>query len=293
MRCRSGAAGRAGAMRRDEQVHLAAEAEAEGCVEEGRDEREPGGDGADAGRRRRGSRPSADHARRPRPTAWANRGGAASSSSAGAPSRGRTSVLNSQEYGVCEHARASTPIAKTTACTASRATVRAEGAASSATASTTVVSDAAKRGPRGSIWRRAPDCWPWFGAVVADMQISWTGDGRVRAKVTSGQPEQSLGTGERRERRQEARQSAERTRQLSTARRRVSIVDDMGLSVRSRSGPPETGISPVGRTIRDVDIVMPAPPVPASRGRRRASVPRPRGRPRAHRRRGSTWSACG
>ena len=43
------------------------------------------------------------------------------------------------------------PMANTTACTASSATVAGEGASSSATASSTVVSDATKRGPRGSI----------------------------------------------------------------------------------------------------------------------------------------------
>ena len=110
----------------DQQVHLAAQAEAEDRVEQGRDEREAGGDraeqvgaGQEAGQRRRTANP--------RPTAWANRGGAASSSSPRRPSRGRTSVRNSQAYGVrCTPSAA--PSANSTAWTASRATVAGDGA---------------------------------------------------------------------------------------------------------------------------------------------------------------------
>ena len=68
----------------EEEVHLAAEAEAEGRVEERRGEREPGGDGAEQVERRRGSRrarPARSRGRRPGRTAAgrrprARRGGA-------------------------------------------------------------------------------------------------------------------------------------------------------------------------------------------------------------------------
>ncbi len=89
------------------------------------------------------------------PTPWAKRGGAASSSSPGAPSRGRTSVLNNQAYGVrCTPQPA--PTANTATCAARSATPTGCGARSRTPARTTEVSAAANCGPRGSIRAAAP-----------------------------------------------------------------------------------------------------------------------------------------
>ncbi len=76
----------------EQEVHLAAEAEAEGRVEERRGEREAGGDRAE--QVGPGGEPEPGRRRaNPSPTACANRGGAASSSSAGVPRRGRSEGL--------------------------------------------------------------------------------------------------------------------------------------------------------------------------------------------------------
>ena len=84
----------AGGRTLEEQVDLAAEAEAEDRVEQGGREGEAGGDECDDRRGRPRSR-AAPTTAKPSPTACANRGGRGSSRSCGAPSRGRTSVRNS------------------------------------------------------------------------------------------------------------------------------------------------------------------------------------------------------
>ena len=92
--------GSAGGRSPEEQVDLAAQAEAEDGVEQG------GGQGETRWRPARArSRPARNPTRpttaKPRPTACANRGGRGSSSSCGGARRGRTNVRNSQAYGVC------------------------------------------------------------------------------------------------------------------------------------------------------------------------------------------------
>jgi hypothetical protein len=82
-------------------------------------------------------------------------------------------VRNSQEYGVCWTPR-NAPTANTAAWTASSATVSGDGAASSAPASTTAVSVATARGPRGSMPAGVPGLLDVLDGVevLADIGVS-------------------------------------------------------------------------------------------------------------------------
>ena len=122
-------------------------------------------------------KPTSPTTAKTRPTPWANRGGAASSSSVGGASRGRIEVRNTQASGVRCTPNAA-PAAKSAACTPSRPVAKALGAASRTTASTTAVTAAVKRGPRGSIETRADAvCCKLMGSP-----LSWRGWGWARAR---------------------------------------------------------------------------------------------------------------
>ena len=139
----------------DEQVQLAAQAEAGGRVEQGRHERQPGGDGAE----RRGAQQIAGGAH----------DGEEQADELGEPRRrlglplaDRTQPRrdqhagNSTPYGAYRRP-ANAPTANTTAWTATSTPLPV----SRATARTTVVTQAPKRGPRTSIRRAGSTVQPW------------------------------------------------------------------------------------------------------------------------------------
>src|SRR5690606_21447687 len=81
-------------------------------------------------------------------TAWAKRGGRASSVCSGAPIRGRTTVRNSHDQGDAA-SETKTPKANTTACTPRRTSRAGEGVTRTS-ARTAAVTAAPKRSARGS-----------------------------------------------------------------------------------------------------------------------------------------------
>src|SRR4051812_37627545 len=103
---------------------------------------------------------------KPRPTAWAKRGGAGSSRCSGAASRGRTTFLNRYAVGVCCTPEPA-PTAKNTVWRASNAIPTGAGAISRTAANNTSVTPAENRGPRGSI----------PGPVLVGAEpVTWLGD---------------------------------------------------------------------------------------------------------------------
>ena len=186
--------------------------------------------------------------REARPTACAKRGGrGVLELGRAAPRRGRTSVRNSQAYGVCwtpstgadREQRPPGPRA---------ARRRRDGREQQHGASTTAVSAAANCGPRGSIRTPAPTrAGGWSVWTCRLLRRGCRAGGRARHGRAVGRransPEfsplsQSTKGGWRERVRQDIRHSAERTRQWSTARRLVSMVEDMTRKRRRGRSPP-------------------------------------------------------
>ena len=151
-----------------QQVDLAAQAEAEDRVEQGGDQREPGGDQADERRRRPGSRPGR---RRRRPGRRPGRSAAAPGPRARPAGPGAAGPgCGTPRRTACACTPRTAPSAKSAAWTASSADADGRGASSSTATSTTEVSAAANCGPRGSMPGarhrsapgRGPTAWTWW-----------------------------------------------------------------------------------------------------------------------------------
>ena len=168
----------------EEQVDLAAQAEAEDRVEQGGDQREAGRDQAER-RSAPARKPTRPTSAKPRPTAWAKRGGAASSSSAGGAEP--RADQRPEQPGVRRVLHAEARPRSRTARPGRRAARPPTGLRrdSSTTASTTEVSAAANCGPRGSI--AGAGAAPVGCGVVVGGHVSPAdgcgADGQVAARV--------------------------------------------------------------------------------------------------------------
>ena len=169
-----------------DQVELAAQAEAGGRVEQGRHERQPGGDGADDGCAEQDS-PRRRRRRRAGPRTGRTAAAPPARAREPGPSRGATSTRKSTPYGAYRRP-AKAPTAKTTACDGDAATPLPS---SRARASTALVTQAANRGPRTSTrTRRCTFSWrerPSDGGQGASGRSGPASEGRTEAAADAAQ----------------------------------------------------------------------------------------------------------
>ncbi len=152
----------------DERVHLAAKADAEGRVEEGRDQREGGGHQAEAARSPSAKPAGADHREQEADELGELQRRHGLRLGRPGPSRGATKAAEDQAVGVLARAAPTRRSRSTTACrprmTAAAALLNADDDQRGDDARR-VVTHAAKRGPRTSTW----SCGPVL--VLVDMNV--------------------------------------------------------------------------------------------------------------------------